>query len=401
MNIEQFSKLLLNKISKNKSEIINLLCKVEDLETAQYEVEHSIYTLERLSVQEQFLQRESFKRLAVFMPINLPLYSLVLYAVIPGYMFNEVYIKCNSSINPLLVSMIKFLGLADSEINYKVVDVNREVFLEGYASASDVIIFTGKYKNVTDVIMRLPKKVIIYYGYGINPIIIMDKKNLKSVVDIVVSDRMFNSGRDCIAPDCIFVRENICDEFLDLLVNKLKLVKDGVDNEAQGALRSTHEEKHLQKLSQYITRNKDSVFWGLQPNPDRSTVSPLVLKRDINKVDIFEFFSPIFNIFSFKNKSEVVKLLQTKEFDENTMYTIVFSSKQIDKKIQPNHLVLLNTSIESVDDGNKEFGGYGKKVNFVYNCGSYIYRPILISKELYNIVHARSTQETRSKYSRT
>jgi len=397
MNIEEFSKSILEQIDNNKLEIVNLLKKIEDLQTIEYEIKHVTNTLQHLSVQEKFLESGSFNRLAVFMPINLPLYSLFLYAIIPGYMFKKVYIKCNTILYSVILKIIKLLKLEDLNLSCEVINTNREVFLEGYAAASDVIVFTGQYKNVTNIIAKLPKKIIIYFGYGINPIIILDNTNLKSIADTVIKSRTFNNGRDCMAPDCILVRKSICNEFIDLLISKLKILMIGTDNLTSTIPKSLSEKKQINIICKYIISNKNDIVWGCQPNLNNLTVNPLILKRNISKINIIEFFSPVFNIFYFNRTSEIKKLLQTKEFDENSMYTVVFSGKKIDQVIQPNHVVTFNVPIENVDDGNQEFGGYGKKVNFIYNNGVYTYGPILISKKLYNIKHGKYTQATRSK----
>ncbi|ETO91928.1 MAG: hypothetical protein P857_1108 [Candidatus Xenolissoclinum pacificiensis L6] len=84
----------ISNIKLNKQKIIDILAPYQPQEVTLYEIERSIDTLEKISKDSSY--EGSIEKMAVFMPSNLPLYSLLLFAIIPSFMAETEDLRPNS-----------------------------------------------------------------------------------------------------------------------------------------------------------------------------------------------------------------------------------------------------------------------------------------------------------------
>lgn len=143
------AKKLADEISLKRKAIVNLLLDYESYETATDEINRSLRCLNNIKTELKYLSCKKVNSISVFFPLNLPLYSLVLFAVIPSLMTESVFVR-----PPLLMRRIlkEIYGLL--EINkifpIKIFEIEKRLFIDGYASVSDVIIFIGRYHNALE-----------------------------------------------------------------------------------------------------------------------------------------------------------------------------------------------------------------------------------------------------------
>ena len=77
-----------------QGQVIDILSNVETKKTAINEVDKTIKTLRTYSCEKQYIEgRKPSGKVAVFLPFNMPLYSMVLYAFGPLFAGNEVYVR--------------------------------------------------------------------------------------------------------------------------------------------------------------------------------------------------------------------------------------------------------------------------------------------------------------------
>ena len=81
---------ILDIFRKKEMEILECLQSTETLRTAKSEFDKSVFCLYNIDRQMEYLIKGSFSELCVFLPMNQPLYSLVLFAIVPGIMFEKV-----------------------------------------------------------------------------------------------------------------------------------------------------------------------------------------------------------------------------------------------------------------------------------------------------------------------
>ncbi|NMD01451.1 MAG: aldehyde dehydrogenase family protein [Bacteroidales bacterium] len=325
-------------------------------------------------------------RAAVFLPMNLPLYSLALYAIAPSFMFENVAIRISSVLEETLQILIKILDLNVFLPNLFFPSVNRSTFVEGFASVSNVIIFTGNYENAEILNNKLFVDLFIYNGYGVNPIIVDRGCNIELATNKVLRARTFNSGQDCDAPDIIFVSGEVEDSFTKSLINKLKVIGVGDYSSSNNVIGKLLSEAPIVNAEEIIADRRNNIVYGGNIDKTLKIVFPTVIKTNIDQSeDPQELFCPIFYISVYKNLEQVKNLLSTDRYADFAMYLSYFGAK---KNIKfKNTITLYDKIFEDVDDGCKPFGGFGPKANFVSINGKKHIRPILVNKEIVDYIN--------------
>lgn len=384
-NFIDFASKLGQKIDENRCDLISLLCKYESYETAQYEIEHSIITLKGFS--KEFLDLDFSKQyyaISTFFPINLPLYSLVLFAIAPAAFTRKVYVRPPFAVFELLKEIASYIDLKSFFPNIELKPVTRREFLEECVSDSQVVIFNGRYENVQELIRQFPKKVFIYNGRGINPAVIGPRADIGLAVKKVVEMRIFNSGQDCAGIDAIFVDGGIYNKFIYALKKEILQISVGDYNEPQVRIGKIQRSEYINELEKFLSKASDSITVNGKIDKEKGIVHPHIIERDIKQHagHFDEFFGPIFYVLRYERNSDLIDLLNTEYYADYAMYVSVFGAdKRVVEKI-PNTCVLVNKVVNDIEIGNKPYGGYGSKANFVYKNNSCEIRPILISQEL-------------------
>ena len=93
---------------------------------------------------------------------------------------------------------------------------------------------------------------------GKNPCIIDEKVNLKVAVKRIVWGKFLNCGQTCIAPDFIICHKNNKDEFISLLINRLKKIynSDAYNSSNYSKIISS---KHVERLKDLM--NNNNIIW--------------------------------------------------------------------------------------------------------------------------------------------
>ena len=80
-------------LETHRDEILEVLTQHESHETAVDEIERSVHALRGLHREMHNLRIAHVGDVAAFLPINLPLYSLVLFAAVPSLMADRVFVR--------------------------------------------------------------------------------------------------------------------------------------------------------------------------------------------------------------------------------------------------------------------------------------------------------------------
>lgn len=370
-------------LKRKRNEIINELLTCESYEAADDEFLRSISCLENIELEKDYLTKGKVGNISSFTPINLPLYSLILFAVVPSLLSKNVYIRPPVALREMYKKLFSLIDLNKHFSNIKISTLDRSIFIDAYVSISDVVLFTGKYKNALKIINHIqPDALFIYNGAGINPIIVNEDADVEFAVSNVIRARLFNSGQDCAGPDCILVHKSIIQKFIELLKKKISTEIIGNYNNKKiriGKLLNLNYEK----LKKFLEDNKKDIIYGGRIDKELSIVFPTVLCSNVTeKQSYFEPFSPIFNISIFNDEPELSFYFQNENYIGFAMYVSIFGTSTYYKKIK-NSVFLFNKTILDVEKGNLPYGGMGPKANFVYQNGKYHSKPILISEQIY------------------
>ncbi len=384
-DIENKKKKLLYLIKNKKRELINVLLNYESYETTRSEINNSIKTLNNLDKEIKYISSIECNSISVFLPINLPLYSFVLYSIVPAFMSKNVFVRIPDLLSKTLDDIFNVLDIEKLFPNIKIIKKNKTVFVEAFASISDVVIFTGKYKNANIVKEKCKNSLFLYNGAGVNPFVITKNANVGLSVKKLIKVRIFNSGQDCAAPNVIFINQKIYQKFIDRLYSSLDKIKIGLYKDKKVRVGKLINYCQIPLISNFFYNNKEEIKYGGIINFKEKIIYPTVIENNfLDSRKFIEFFSPVFNIVCYKTNSEIKKYLSSKEYSDYAMYISLFGESKLFKENKFSSIILKNKSIEDVEDANSPYGGYGKKSNFIYYKGEVFNRPILISKEIYN-----------------
>lgn len=385
---------LASTIETKKNKITELLLKYESHETAMDEIMRSLDCLKNIDVETDDLTSGVVNSICTFFPVNLPLYSLVIFAVIPGFMSEKIFVRPPILMNDVVQKIYKILKLDKLMPGLVFVDMERNLFREAYIAAADVVLFTGRYVNAKNVQEACPDALFVYNGAGINPVVVTASAPLELAVHKTIEMRTFNSGQDCAGSDAILVHAEIFDAFLKDLLQQLKKVKVGSYADHEVKVGPLIKKDQLSVIESFFNQHKDHLVYGGKIDYEKGIVYPTVIVekiKDIPAIKYTEFFAPVFYLLKYHNDSELSVYFDNEEYLDHAMCVSIFDEPNQPKKIK-NSIILANKIVNDVERGNYGYGGYGPKANFASYHGVYHYRPMLISKEISNYLKYKANR---------
>lgn len=384
-------KSLLIHFASNMEVLIDLLSSYETRATAVDEVARACSTLGYLDKHElHFILSGHVQSIASFLPLNLPLYSLVLFAIVPSLMSDTVHVRSPVLMRPVVENLLNFLP---KEFMPRIVihDITRREFRERYVRHSQVVLFNGRYNNLKSVCSGLSShQLIIYNGAGVNPFIIGDGANIEEAVEKSVAARLYNSGQDCAGPDVFFVKNTIWTSFVGKLIQRLKQVNTGDNKQIDVLVGPLVDVGSAADFEAYFSASKDAILFGGECDVPRNTVFPTIIERKLQECPKdFELFAPIFILTKYEDEHELLTFFDSLNYRDHAMYVSVFGESAIADVIKHHSQLLVNKNILDDEQGNHPFGGYGVKSSCVIRNGKKLARPILISKEIAEFISLR------------
>jgi aldehyde dehydrogenase (NAD+) len=381
--------VLAMKIEENRENLTNLLQKYETYETVQDELERSLEALAGFEKEFSTIKKPlSGLIVATFFPLNLPLYSLILFGVAPSRYAANVYIRPPEVMQPVLDALWDFLDIETDFANIKLKPTQRQAFMNLYAKDSDVIIFTGKYENALNIHEQCPYSLMVYNGSGVNPFVVFDNADVAKAVDKAIEMRCFNSGQDCAGPDAFIVHESIADDFVSKLKSKLPAIKVGNTSDKTVDVGPTMRSSYVEDIVHWNEKYRENIVYGGKIDTRNNFVSPTVVKRKLSEHhgDFHEFFAPYFYVLEYKNDDELLNLFKQTSFNERAMYVSIFGSNKKVVEALDFVKVLDNQIVNDVEKGNEEYGGWGPKANFLLLGKKKTVKPVLISRDIHEFL---------------
>jgi len=369
-------------IKVKEKEIANVLLSYESYETVRDEIFRSVDCLRNIDIELNDLAAGKVMSICTFFPLNLPLYSLVLFAVILKFMADRVFIRQPERMSGVIQALYQILDVERLFPGISIVDVSRGMFLDGYASVADVIIFTGRHRNASVVQGACPDALFLYNGAGINPIVVSASANLGLAIKKTIEMRVFNSGQDCAGPDAILVDCAIYSTFLSNLQKQLIKVRVGEYRDRRVRVGKLGDYRQIPIISEFLDKYRDHLVYGGVVNFKERVVFPTVVATELEQgIGYQEFFAPIFHVISYEEESDLEGYFGDQQYQDHSMYISLFGKHEYVEKIS-HSTILRNKIVNDVERGNYPYGGYGRKANYVSYNGVTHYRPVLISKEI-------------------
>jgi aldehyde dehydrogenase (NAD+) len=381
-----------DKLLQNQDAIMRILCLVETKQTAEDEFNRSINCLDELHMQSCYLMAGKVNNIVSFLPLNQPLYSLFLFAIVPSLTASKVFFRPPAllwSIFGELETLLEF-SIASSAFLCR---NTRGDFIKHYTAVADVVIFAGEYSNVMDIKKHLKADALLLFNGGaLNPMVITASASISDAVNDVVRERLFNSGQDCMAPACIAVDENIANVFLEQLSATLKSEVVGLNSLPHTTVGQMIEQESIGAFKAMLNDYGDKVVVGGQYDENNRLIEPTVICFD-SLFDVPQqiYYAPVFFIGKYRRISDVAKFLNTDVALELNGYLSLYTSNKDDISYfkKTHRQVLVNESLFVCESASNEFGGFGEKCSFSSFNGKKFVHPLLISKEIamafYNI----------------
>lgn len=382
-------KTLAQNIKNNEAQLLQLLSEYETYNAAEDEISRSIEALNGFS--EEFAPiKKPLQDLTIstFFPLNLPLYSLVLFGIAPSAFSKNVFIRPPEVMHEMLTKIWDYLNIHELFPNISLKPTPRHIFMNLYASESDVIIFTGKYENALNIHEQCPQALLVYNGSGVNPFLLFDNADIELAASKAVEMRCFNSGQDCAGPDAFFVPAKLADEFVSNLETKLRDIKVGDSNDPTVNVGRTMKQTYIQEIQELLkTQGKWLVFGG-DIDEKNHHVHPGIIRKNVNEHDgqYHEFFAPYFYVLEYDNDQDLQRALSIESFKKRGMYISVFGDNPTIESTLDFVRLLKNVIVNDVEKGNTAYGGYGSEANFLLFGNEKTVKPVLISRDMHEML---------------
>lgn len=223
----------------------------------------------------------------------------------------------------------------------------------------DKIFFTGS-PRVGKIVYKAAAEhltpVTLELG-GKSPAFVTEKADLQIAARRIVWGKFINAGQTCVAPDYLYVAENIKAKFLEVLIEEIKKrnYTDNVDHYCK-----IINERNFDRLEKMIDREK--VVFGGETNREKRYISPTVLDNVTWEDAVMqeEIFGPILPILTYKNLETA---MQTVVEGEKPLSAYLFSNDAKEQELFTEKLSFgggcINDTLMHLSNDRLPFGGVG------------------------------------------
>jgi len=190
----------------------------------------------------------------------------------------------------------------------------------------DYIFFTGS-ANVGKIVMAAAAKQLIPLTLelgGKSPCIVHHDANLDLAAKRISSGKWANCGQTCVAPDYVYVHEDVKDELIEKLKNYLK---ETYEDETLGKIGKVVSKKQIENLAGYIAATPEKLIYGgnydLETRHFEATLLDDVIWDDA--VMQQEIFGPILPFLTYRDINEALNEINNRP---KPLALYVFSENQ-------------------------------------------------------------------------
>ncbi len=369
-------------LKERRQEILAVLTQQESHETAIDELERSVLALRGLHREMNNLREAHVGDVSAFLPINLPLYSLVLFAAVPSLMADRVFVRSPAVGHGWMREVFEVSGISDYFPRIGLFDLQRRDFLDHFVARSEVVLFTGRYANAVQVQRCCRKAKFVFNGAGVNPIVIGPKASVERSLDRIITTRVFNSGQDCAGPDAFLVHSSVADEFVELARDSLRSIPVGEYSDPSVRVGRILTPGPLPDLVARLEELKSSTVLEGAIHVEDQVVEPTMIVRPIDEHDrLVEFFAPVFYVLVYDDEVQLAGFFDREEYQQYAMYVSLFGSSLL-PEITSYSNPLVDLTVLEVEHGNEPYGGWGSKANFVATGDRLTIGPVLVSSAI-------------------
>jgi len=244
----------------------------------------------------------------------------------------------------------------------------------------DHIFFTGSSvvgKTVMAAASKHLSSVTLELG-GKSPTIVDSSASVAQSAEKIAWGKFLNAGQTCVAPDYVFIQEEVYEEFVTALKQKLEQFHGPAEKSCQDLTHiiSRHHFERLQAMFDDAVAKGAKVLWGGHHDKHELYFSPTVL----TSVDLYstlmkdEIFGPLLPLFVYRELNEVIHFINDRP---KPLALYIFSHSEITIERLMNETssgrVCINDVIIQQSSSGLPFGGVGASGQGNYH-GYYSFR---------------------------
>ena len=261
-----------------------------------------------------YILREPYGKVLIIAPWNYP-YQLALCPLIAAVAAgNQVVVK-PSELTPNTSKIIsKIISEVFDKEHVEVIEGGIEVSEQLLAERWNYIFFTGSVavgKIVAKAAAEHLTPITLELG-GKNPCIIDENCNVKLTAKRIVWGKFINAGQTCIAPDYILVNDKIKSKLIEALKDEIVLAYTEDTESSQDFARIVNH-KNWKRLTSFL--ENQTIIFGGKTNENDNYIAPTLLDEPKLNSPVMqeEIFGPILPIISYKDISEIEKIISNYE----------------------------------------------------------------------------------------
>lgn len=353
---------LADSLQRDAAWAYSVLRSISPSATASDELNKTIRALRTYSKELPLLEgRKPRGGVAVSLPFNAPLYSMVLYS------FGAVFGGCTTYVRPSSITSRQVSALFEryqpilERLPLRLIIEPGSSFLKWAAESEEIgtVLFTGAYSNLLGVADRVPPtKSLIYCGSGLNPFVVTADAfsgpgGAAPIADLAIRSRLYNSGQDCLCAERFYIHTDRFEDFAKELCHRVGTIRTGpFDDELADVV----------PLLGGISARLESLLHAasdtrvlLEGTFSGELVSPFILEVSRNsELLTVEKFGPVFVLARYESPQELDEVLDG-DFRFGATVCGAYSSSILDT--YPH--TTANTSVieAEAEDAHVPFGG--------------------------------------------
>lgn len=279
-----------------------------------------------------YVYAEPYGTVLIVGPFNYP-FQLILEPLIGAISAGNCAVIKPSEYTPYVSEVVvKIIKENFDESYIRVIEGGKEVTSALINSPFDYIFFTGSV-GVGKIVMEAASKnlvpVTLELG-GKSPCIVDKNVNIDIAAQRIVWGKFMNVGQTCVAPDYLLIHSEVKKQFIDKLIEKLKIFYGENPKESSDYGRVINE-RQMTRLVQLI--NKGKVILGGDYDIENRYMAPIIMDNVTweDKVMEDEIFGPLLPVIEYTDIDDIIKKIN-KRPKPLALYLFT-ENKELEKKI--------------------------------------------------------------------
>lgn len=277
------------------------------------------------------IHQQPFGRVLIISPFNYP-FMLAMTPVIGAISAGNVVVLKPSEYTPNTSSILeKILTESFDEKYVSVLQGGVELSKELLSQRWDKMFFTGS-SRVGKIVLEAASKyitpVVLELG-GKNPVVVDKDANLKVAAKRIIWGKLLNAGQTCIAPDYLFVHDEVKDALLPLLKQAIAQFYSEFPDKSVDFPKIVNEGA-MQRLESLLKGS--TIYYGGKIDKNEKHFAPTIL-TDVTPESVVmedEIFGPILPVMTFDNLDKVIQFINKGEKPLSLYYFSEDKKKQKD-----------------------------------------------------------------------